>query len=234
MTSTNASQVQTRPSALEPPSVNASPIQSETAEYLSIIFEQLWGQLFPAQGSLLFDHNGQLILSTPKAQALCQKIKSQNLQNKLLPGKYENQTRTKENSPIPKSDVIFEMPLTITYLCDLMIDSSRKFPTEKLQLQEELLGDTDFHIQIRGEWIELTTASPRFILVTLEDLAQVAQQRSRCDAYRYQLTAREREVWALHLQGFTYRQISQRLYIALSTVKKHLKNVSSKRRGEIF
>ncbi|NEQ50076.1 MAG: LuxR family transcriptional regulator, partial [Leptolyngbya sp. SIO3F4] len=39
---------------------------------------------------------------------------------------------------------------------------------------------------------------------------------------------READVWILHRIGLSYQEIAARLYIALNTVKKHMKNVYAK------
>jgi len=218
MALSKASQLQTQPAVVDASPLSNLSTNTETVEHLSIMFESLWGRLFPAQGSLLLDYNGQLLLSTPKARALCQSI----------------HWADDESGETAGSPCLFELPTAITNLCELLIDSLEDEMSQHLQLQEELFDESGLHIQIKGEWVELGETMPKCILVTLEDLAQVACQRSRCDAHRYNFTARETEVWALYLQGLSYREIGRRLYIAVSTVKKHLKSAQSKRRGEAF
>lgn len=175
MTLTRTSQLQT-----QPPAIDASPIPTPADthpstdtktivdDYLSVIFEHLWSQLFPSQGSLLLDQQGQLTLSTPKARELCQAIQyGQGTLN-------NTSTLTQE----------FVLSPRITTLCELLIESINEFPTQQLLLQEELFGEDGLRIHLKAEWIHLTASTPQYILVTLEDLTQVAHQRSLCDAYR--------------------------------------------------
>jgi DNA-binding CsgD family transcriptional regulator len=67
--------------------------------------------------------------------------------------------------------------------------------------------------------------------VTLEDLTQVAQQLAIAAMHQYGLTPREAEVWQYRLQGYSYQQMAQELHISENTVKKHIKNILSKRRS---
>ena len=70
------------------------------------------------------------------------------------------------------------------------------------------------------------------MLVRLKNMTQTALQQACWDAYRYHLTQRESEVWRLYLQGFSYQQVANQLFISRDTVSKHMKNVHSKRRGD--
>nr|WP_242028403.1 helix-turn-helix transcriptional regulator [Pseudanabaena sp. FACHB-2040] len=84
-------------------------------------------------------------------------------------------------------------------------------------------------MQIQAEWIALDAQQASHIVVTLEDLTEVAHQRALFDAFRYRLTPREAEVWELYLQGFSYRQIGKALFITINTVKRHMKSIHVKR-----
>lgn len=188
-------------------------------DLLETVFECFWGQIFPSQGSLLFDQNASLIHATPKAEQLCQAI--------------FQEAQIASNSSISCVSK-FVLPPSIQVLCKLLTDSQSVFPREKILLQEELFGENELRVHLQAKWIDFNTALPACILITLEDLTQSAQQRSHGDAFRYNLTPREREVWSCYLQGLSYSQIASQLFIACSTVKKHMKNIHSKCRGEVF
>jgi uncharacterized caspase-like protein/DNA-binding CsgD family transcriptional regulator/energy-coupling factor transporter ATP-binding protein EcfA2 len=51
----------------------------------------------------------------------------------------------------------------------------------------------------------------------------------RLECKKYGLTAREAEIWILRRQNKSYKQIASELYIALDTVKKHMKSIHAKR-----
>ena len=47
------------------------------------------------------------------------------------------------------------------------------------------------------------------------------------------LPVRQRQVWVLHQQGYTYRQIAALLQISVSTVNSHMVRIFAKLRGEL-
>lgn len=216
--------MQTLPSEIDASphlSLAATHFKSDTKgiiiDYPTVIFEHWWEQLFPSQGLLLLDGDSKLIHSTPKARELCQSIQHGADRQNVAPN---------------YKDFMFEVPQSIQTLCKSLIESLTVFPNQKFQLHEEVFGKDSLRIHLKAEWIELDGVCPKCILLTLEDMTQIACQRALCDAYRYHFTGREIEVWELYLQGLSYRQIGNRLFIALSTVKKHMKSIYSKRRAK--
>ena len=113
-----------------------------------------------------------------------------------------------------------------------MIDSQCVFADQRIQLNEDIFIDGSVRIHLNAEWIQLGLKDPQHILITIEDLTEVSHQRALFDTYRYNLTLREMQVWELQLQGLSYRQISEKLFITMNTVKKHMKTIHSKRRVE--
>ncbi|NEQ54803.1 MAG: helix-turn-helix transcriptional regulator [Leptolyngbya sp. SIO3F4] len=190
-------------------------IKGQQNDYLTMIFESFLGQLFPFQGLLLLNQAGQLMQSNAKARELCQ----------MLHQAIVNPSGT----PAVNYGAV---PSQVTTLCKYLRNGRLEFPGRPLQLSEDIFLDTGVQIHLNAEWIELDGQNTPCILVRLEDVTQMASQRALCDAIRYGLTQREFEVWTLYLQGISYREIGDQLFITISTVKKHMKNVYSKRRGE--
>lgn len=188
-------------------------------DYLTMTIESALEQLFPFQGVLLLNKTGQAVQSNAKARELCQLLSqsSENLINR-----------------IDTHQVAFTLPSQIATLCEFLQEIRLELPDQPLQLSEDIFLDTGLRVQLKAEWRELGSQEQPYILVRLEDITQMAGQRALCDAIRYGLTQRETEVWQLYLQGLSRQQVGDKLFIALSTVKKHLKNIQSKRRGEIF
>ena len=187
-------------------------------EYLTPIFEIFLRELLPSQGFLLLDESGQLVQGTSKARRLCN-----SLQESSAP----------EDSPsasLPPP----ALPRQVMHLYELLLDSRIEFPGQPLQMFEEVLLDNGQQISLNAEWIDLGGSLSQCLLVKLEDVSQTMTQRARCDACRYNLTRRETEVWALHMQGLSYREIGRQLFITMSTVRKHMKSIHSKRRGDLL
>lgn len=200
--------------------VSSQPQPSVPESYLPTIFESFLGQLFPHQGLLLLDEIGQLLQSTSKARELCRSIQVASV--------------SQTNQQVTSLDSSLNLPQKVSTLCGFLVDSRYGFSEQPLQLSDDIFFDNGLRIHLNAEWIAVAEQAAPRIFVRLEDMTQTAGQRALCDACRYGLTPRETEVWALYLQGFSYRQISEQLFIAMCTVKKHMKNIHSKRRGEIF
>ena len=66
-------------------------------------------------------------------------------------------------------------------------------------------------------------------LITLEDRQQSLAVIANQEAQRYGLTTRETDVWCLKRKGSSYKEIAKALFISENTVKKHVKNIYSKR-----
>jgi two-component system, NarL family, nitrate/nitrite response regulator NarL len=69
-------------------------------------------------------------------------------------------------------------------------------------------------------------ASPRVTAMLLQRLAELSSERS--NGHGEQLTLREREIVALIDQGLSNKQIAERLYIEVPTVKNHVHNILEK------
>lgn len=212
-------QVTHSPTLVALPSVNAKLYQpakesipsagGAAVDYLAIIFETFLDHLFPSQGLLLLDQAGSLVQSSPKARRLCQAL------------------QTAEAKP---GGVTSELPREITTLAQRLIESRKLFPDQPIQLQDNLPLANNAQIHVQAEWIHIERRSPSYIMVTLENVLEVSHQRALFDAYRYNFTPRETEVWELHLQGFSYRQIAEAFVISMNTVKRHMKSIHGKRR----
>jgi len=220
MTSTQAQQpsnVVALPS-IQSPSYRDSVTDSITVDYLAIVFETFLDRIFPSQGLLLLDQTGQLIQSSPQARQLCSALKAP-------------EAAARRTIPAQGQSLL---PDQIHTLVQGLIESRDLFPNQSIQLQDQLTLSDNTPVHIQAEWINLGSQSSPCIVVTLEDLTEVTHQRALFDAYRYHFTPRETEVWELHLQGLSYREISEAFFISLNTVKRHMKSIYGKRREEAF
>ena len=90
---------------------------------------------------------------------------------------------------------------------------------------EELLQN------IRAAYADKALVSPSMAAVLMEQIAELAQMSSRIrlqpSAYN-ELTPRELEVLALIDKGLTNREIGERLFIEVGTVKNHVHNLLTK------
>jgi two-component system, NarL family, nitrate/nitrite response regulator NarL len=71
-----------------------------------------------------------------------------------------------------------------------------------------------------------SVASPRVTAMLLQRLATLSTERA--NGHEEQLTLREREIVALIDEGLSNKEIAERLYIELPTVKNHVHNILEK------
>ena len=195
------------------PSIQSPKSAKASTDDLDLIFEILLGQFFPFRGFILFDEAGHLLRSTTKADEFCMFL------HKGAKGRVFGDIDRQSVSTLPEQ---------VTTLCQYLRESCDDFPDYTLQLYDTAFLPGGIRLYLNVEWIDLTDQPTKCILVTIEDLTQIAQHRATADAYRYDLTERETEVWKLYLQGLSYREVSDELIIALNTVKKHMKNIFRK------
>ncbi|MEO1433074.1 MAG: helix-turn-helix transcriptional regulator [Cyanobacteria bacterium J06633_8] len=83
-----------------------------------------------------------------------------------------------------------------------------------------------FRFRVRRFNLELVEQS--LLLVTIENRYESLKNVALSEAYQYHLTQREAEIWSLYRLTSSYKQIAQRLFITVNTVKKHIKNIRAK------
>lgn len=180
-------------------------------DYWDIIFNVFFSELFPFQGLLLLDQAGRLVQSNPRARELCLVLqKGRDVQSQ------------------EQDDAIFPDQVVRHY--GTLIANHLKLPDKPFQVNEEICLDKGICIQLTIERVLLGKQRSIYFLVRLEDVTKTACHRACWDAFRYRLTSREQEVRALSLQGVSYQEMGERLFIAKNTVRKHVKSIYSKLR----
>lgn len=119
------------------------------------------------------------------------------------------------------------IPDEIWHVCESLVESRELFPNEKIFMEFEVEKKT-IRFRIRARWLQLGNNEDNFIIVTIEDCNESSQNIAMTDAKKYGLTERETEVWLLRRANLSYKEIADKLYITINTVKKHLKNIYAK------
>ncbi|PSN15409.1 hypothetical protein C7293_07530 [filamentous cyanobacterium CCT1] len=218
---TNQSQIQATLPQLSPsPASSFGPVrpvgQVASIDFLSMLFETILDQLFPSQGLLLVSRLGHVIQSSPKARELCQVL----------------QAGAGFASPADRVEWrdLWSLPTQIRTLCKSMIESREDFPNQRVQLHDEIDIEGQCCVHLTGDWVDWGEVEPTYLLISIENRQEVSAQRAAFDTYRYQLTARESDVWRLAMQGCSYSEIAAQLFISVNTVKRHMKSIHEKRR----
>jgi DNA-binding CsgD family transcriptional regulator len=129
-------------------------------------------------------------------------------------------------------DDVDPLPREIQRICQALLDSKNLYPTQPVVLESEVVTPkTTF--RIRAQWLALEFASRPCLLLRLQDHNQSVQSLALAEAQKWGLTPRETEVWLQRRSGCSRKAIAANLYIALDTVKKHLKNVHLKQQAAI-
>ncbi|MEM1310546.1 MAG: helix-turn-helix transcriptional regulator [Cyanobacteria bacterium P01_H01_bin.153] len=177
-----------------------------TVDYLSMLFKTFLDNVFPYQGFMLIDAQGNLIQSSPYADQLSQQM-------------------TGNCEPESCQTTLW---IALKSLVDCLIESRQLFPGEQIQLRDQVTLTNDLQVSIEAEWVELDGQSTACIVATLKNQTAIAHQQAAIAARRYGLTERETEVWQYSLLGFSYGEIGQKLFISINTVKQHMKRIYQK------
>jgi len=115
-------------------------------------------------------------------------------------------------------------------LCESLIESRDLFPQQSLVLTQSLMGPNGLRIRAKVQWLNFPTTPEVCLLVMLEDLTKSEQTTALLESVQYNLTPREKDVWLLRRANHSYEEIAAKLYIAVNTVKRHLKSIHAKRK----
>lgn len=121
-------------------------------------------------------------------------------------------------------------PKELQRICEALIESRDLYPTQPLTLELEVTTPQTTY-RIRAQWLQLEAVARPCILLRLQDQNRSLQGLAIAEAQKWGLTPREAEVWSLRRAGYPRKAIAAELYIAIDTVKKHLKNIQMKRQA---
>jgi len=120
------------------------------------------------------------------------------------------------------------LPNEIWRVCAALLESRNLYPSHPMMIEAEVIvHETTF--QIRAQWLTIELVDRPCVLVRLQDQEKSVQGLAIAEIQRWKLTPREAEVWLLRRSGYSRKGIAAELCIALDTVKKHLKNIGTKR-----
>lgn len=157
-------------------------------------------------GILIVSEHGRILQSNDLGRRLCEQL---------------------IDRPMP----IDAVPKAIQNLCEVLIDSRKTFASHVISnflIEDDIQAHAGITIRVRVRWLSEDSSDQR-ILVVLEDRFQTARMRAIAESQRYGLTEREAEIWLYRCIGYTYKKISQHLFITVDTVKKHVKSIHAKR-----
>lgn len=128
---------------------------------------------------------------------------------------------------------IRSVPQEIWRICQSLLGCYTIHSTQPIVVEDEIATDRTHTFRIRAQWIDFDSDKHPCMLVMLENRYQANQAMTNMEVKKYHLTPRETEVWLLHREGLSYKEMAAKLYISLNTVKKHMKSIYAKRESEL-
>lgn len=122
------------------------------------------------------------------------------------------------------------IPEEILHICQSLTQSRNRFPHQNWLAELDIVTQEGAILHIRARWLKTNLMDRSCLLLVLEDRQQAIVNIVMEEAKQYGLTSREKEVWMLHRNDLTYKQIAAKLNITPHTVKKHMKNIHSKQK----
>lgn len=122
------------------------------------------------------------------------------------------------------------LPQEIWHVYQALLKIRYSFPEQHWLFQSKIFLDKMITLQFQAQWITLETNDFPFLLFMVENEYKFTKNWVSQETQKYGLTAREKEIWALHRANYSYKQIAAKLTITPNTVKKHMKNILSKQK----
>lgn len=122
------------------------------------------------------------------------------------------------------------LPEAIWRICKLFLDRIAVGQNHAALLEAEIALEQLTRYRVRVRWFVLEETQKPHLMVTLEDCYQAARNRAIAEVRQYGLTARQSEVWQLYRTGHSYREIAERLYVTVNTIKRHMKDIHAKQK----
>jgi ATP/maltotriose-dependent transcriptional regulator MalT len=128
------------------------------------------------------------------------------------------------------SNTPLSIPQEIWHLCQSLIHSRHLFPKQHWLIESDIYTHDATNVHICVRWLKVENRSEACLLLTVEDRRQAIKSIAIDECETYGLTRREKEVWLLHRNHYTYKQIAIELCITPNTVKKHMRSIHAKKK----
>ena len=185
-------------------STKVIPDQIEIHKLNSLLLEECLG------GILIFTEQQQLVYSNAVAHRILNQLKQDR----------------------QESMASCFIPHEIWHICQSLIKSRHLFPEQNWLIEFDIFTNTATTLHICSRWLTSDIITHPWLLITLEDRQQAIISLVLEEADRYGLTPREKEVWLLQHNNYTYKQIAAELGITPNTVKKHTRSIYAKKKAQ--
>lgn len=121
-----------------------------------------------------------------------------------------------------------EIPGEIWHIYHSLVQGRHLFPDQNWVIEFDIVTTKASNLHIRSRWITIEATNQLGLLLVIEDRHKDIIKTVMNEADRYGLTPREKEVWLLQRNRYTYKQIAIELGITPNTVKKHMRSIHAK------
>ncbi|MHC0062523.1 helix-turn-helix transcriptional regulator [Nostoc sp. UIC 10890] len=157
-------------------------------------------------GILILSQAGEVVHTNASAHRLCCQFNQDNCNENFVP------------------QVIWE-------LCESLLSSRYLFSDKLIILSDEIVLDKSNVFRVRVRLLDLDGFEVPCLLVTIENQYESLKSLAITEVKKFDLTPREAEIWFLYRNNYSYKEIATKLYITINTVKKHMKNIHTKRQA---
>ncbi|MEA5625929.1 helix-turn-helix transcriptional regulator [Nostoc sp. UHCC 0251] len=159
-------------------------------------------------GILILSHTGEIVHANESARRLCYQFNQDNFNHNFVPPAIWN-------------------------LCESLLNNRYFFYDKLLILSDEIVLDKSNIFRIRVRLLNLDRFEVPCLLVTIENQYESVKNVALTEVKKFDLTPREAEIWFLYRSNYSYKEIATKLYITINTVKKHMKNIHTKRQANM-
>ncbi|MDZ8222422.1 MAG: helix-turn-helix transcriptional regulator [Nostoc sp. CmiVER01] len=159
-------------------------------------------------GILILSQTGEIIHANASARRLCCQFNQGNFNQNFVP-------------PV------------IWNFCESLFNSRYLFSDKLVILSDEIVLDKSNIFRIRVRLLDLEGFEVPCLLVTIENQYESVKNVALTEVKKFDLTPREAEIWLLYRSNYSYKEIATKLYITINTVKKHMKNIYTKRQANM-
>ncbi|MEH2150395.1 helix-turn-helix transcriptional regulator [Nostoc sp.] len=159
-------------------------------------------------GILILSETGELVHANESARRLCCQFTQGNFKQNFVPS-------------------------VIWNLCKSLLSNGCLFSDKLIILSDEIVLDKSNIFRVRVRLLDLDGFKVPCLLVTIENQYESLKSLAITEVKKFDLTPREAEIWFLYRNNYSYKEIATKLYITINTVKKHMKNIHTKRHASI-
>lgn len=157
-------------------------------------------------GILIISQTGKLLHANASAYQFCYQLNHNNLNSQII-------------------------PYSIWKLCKLLVNQQNYLLESSTFISDEIVLNDSITFHIRVRLLDSHSFPYPCFVVTIQNRYESLKNTAIAEVKKYDLTPREAEIWVLYRGKYSYKEIAEKLYITINTVKKHMKNIHAKRQA---